>query len=96
MNIVLLTVTAFILLREVHVSDRAYAFLAPLGRASFGIYLVHVIVITELSKIPFIAAWFSAGSSIYMIPLLGLFGFLASYVVVAIVQKIPVLRWSMP
>ena len=95
-NIVLLTVTAFILLREVQVSDRVYAFLAPLGRASFGIYLVHVIVITELEKIPFIAAWFSAGSSIYMIPLLGLFGFLASYVVVAIVQKIPMLRWSMP
>jgi xanthosine utilization system XapX-like protein len=31
-----------------------------------------------------------------MIPLLGLLGFLISYVIVAIIQKIPVLRWSMP
>ncbi|HMU93632.1 MAG TPA: acyltransferase family protein [Anaerolineales bacterium] len=95
-NIVLLTVAAFILLREIPIDDRWYAFLAPLGRASFGIYLVHVIVLTELEKIPAIHYWFSAGSSVYMIPLLGLFGFAVSYLIVAVVQKIPVLRWAMP
>ena len=95
-NIVLLTVAAFVLLREVQIGDRLYAILAPLGRASFGIYLVHVIVITELEKIPAVHGWFSAGSSIYMIPLLGLFGFLASYLIVAIIQRIPVLRWIVP
>jgi len=31
-----------------------------------------------------------------MIPLLGLLGFLISFVVVAIIQKIPVLRWIVP
>ncbi|MBK7319889.1 MAG: acyltransferase family protein [Anaerolineales bacterium] len=95
-NIVLLTVIAFILLREIPISDRLYAFLAPLGRASFGIYLVHVIVLAILEQMPGVSGWFSAGSSVYMIPLLGLLGFMVSYVIVAIIQKIPVLRWSMP
>ncbi len=95
-NIVLLTASAFILFREVRIGDRLYAFLVPLSRASFGIYLVHVIVIAELEKIPAVHAWFSAGSSIYMIPLLGLLGFLASFIVVFVVQKIPILRLSMP
>jgi hypothetical protein len=31
-----------------------------------------------------------------MIPLLGLFGFLATFVVVAVIQRIPVLRWIVP
>ena len=96
MNIVLMTAFAFVLLREVQISDSLNNFLAPLGRASFGIYLVHVIVLAELEKLPVIRDWFSAGSSIYMIPLLGLFGYLVSFIIVAVIQKIPVLRWSVP
>jgi surface polysaccharide O-acyltransferase-like enzyme len=96
MNIVLMTVFAFVLLREVQIGDRLNNFLAPFSRASFGIYLVHVIVLATLEKMPMIRDWFSAGSSIYMIPLLGLLGFLVSFIVVAVIQKIPVLRWSVP
>lgn len=96
MNIVFMTAFAFILLREVQIGDTLNNFLVPLSRASFGIYLVHVIVLAELEKLPFISSWFSAGSSVYMIPLLGLLGFLISFVVVAIIQKIPVLRWIVP
>ncbi len=96
MNIVLLTVFAYILLCEVRVGDRLNQFLVPLSRASFGIYLVHVIVLELLEKIPVVRDWFSAGSAIYMIPVLGLIGFMLSYLVVAVIQKIPVLRWSVP
>jgi surface polysaccharide O-acyltransferase-like enzyme len=96
MNIVLMTAFAFILLREVQIGDAVNAVLAPLSRASFGIYLIHVIVLAELEKLPLISGWFSAGSAVYMIPLLGLFVFLVSYIVVAIIQKIPVLRWIVP
>jgi surface polysaccharide O-acyltransferase-like enzyme len=96
MNIVLMTAFAFILLREVQIGDTLYGFLAPLSRASFGIYLVHVIVFAELGKLPIVSSWFSAGSSIYMIPLLGLLGFFVSFIVVAVIQKIPVLRWTVP
>jgi surface polysaccharide O-acyltransferase-like enzyme len=96
MNIVLMTVFAFILLREVEIGDRLNNILVPLSRASFGIYLVHVIVLAELEKLPFVSSWFSAGSSVYMIPLLGLFGFFVSFVLVAVIQKIPVLRWIVP
>lgn len=96
MNIVLMTAFAFILLREVQIGDSLNNFLAPLSRASFGIYLVHVIVLAELEKLPFVSSWFSVGSSVYMIPLLGLLGFFVSFVIVAVIQKIPVLRWIVP
>jgi surface polysaccharide O-acyltransferase-like enzyme len=96
MNIVFMTAFAFVLLREVQIGDTLNNFLVPLSRASFGIYLVHVIVLAELEKLPFVSSWFSVGSSVYMIPLLGLLGFLISFVVVAIIQKIPVLRWIVP
>jgi surface polysaccharide O-acyltransferase-like enzyme len=96
MNIVLMTAFAFILLREVQIGDNLYRFLVPLSRASFGIYLVHVIVLAELEKMPVVSNWFSMGSSVYMIPLLGLLGFLISFIVVAILQKIPVVCWIVP
>jgi len=95
-NIVLMTAFAFILLREVQISDSLNTFLVPLSRASFGVYLVHVIVLAELEKLPVVNSWFSAGSSVYMIPLLGLLGFLVSFVIVAVIQKIPVLRLIVP
>ncbi|CAG1005836.1 O-acetyltransferase WecH [Anaerolineales bacterium] len=96
MNIVLMTAFAFILLKEVQVDDRLNRIFDPLSRASFGIYLAHVIVLAELEKLPVVSAWFSMGSSVYMIPLLGLMVFLVSFIVVAIIQKIPVLRWIVP
>jgi len=95
-NIVPMTVFAFILLREVQIGDRLNSFLVPLSRASFGIYLVHVIVLDVLEKLPYTSSWFSAGSSVYMIPLLGLLGFFVSFVIVAVIQKIPILRWIVP
>ena len=96
MNVVLMTAFAFVLLREVHIGDRVNGFLVPLSRASFGIYLAHVIVMAELEKLPMVSSWFSMGSSVYMIPLLGLMVFLVSFVLVALIQKIPVLRWIVP
>ncbi len=95
-NVVLMTALAFILLREVKIGDRLNRFLAPLSRASFGIYLIHVIVLAELEKLPLVSGWFSMGSPVYMIPLLGSMVFLASFVLVAIIQKVPVLRWIVP
>jgi surface polysaccharide O-acyltransferase-like enzyme len=95
-NIVLMTAFAFILLREVQISDSVNNFLVPLSRASFGIYLAHVIVLAELEKLPFVSGWLSIGSSEYMIPLIGLLVFLISFVLVAVIQKIPVLRWIVP
>ena len=96
MNVVLMTAFAFILLREVPIGDRLNGFLVPLSRASFGIYLAHVIVMAELEKLPMVSDWFSMGSSVYMIPLLGLMVFLVSFILVAIIQKIPILRWIVP
>ncbi len=96
MNIVLMTAIAFILLREVQIGDNLNNFLVPLSRASFGIYLAHVIVLAELEKLPFLNNLFSTGSATYMIPLIGLLCFFISYVIVAVIQRIPVLRSIVP
>lgn len=95
-NIVLMSVSAFALLKRVSVGDRINALLAPLGRASFGIYLIHVIVLDALMGVDVFAALSSAGNSLYMIPLLGLLVFLISFSIVYVLQKIPFLRMIVP
>jgi len=95
-NIVLMSVFAYILLREVRIGERLYRFLVPFSRASFGVYLVHMLVLDLLERIPLVQGWLSAGSAVYMMPFLGLIGYLSSYLVIAILQRIPVLRWSVP
>jgi surface polysaccharide O-acyltransferase-like enzyme len=96
LNIVFMSVTAFILLREAIVSDKWASFITPFSKASFGIYLIHVIVLVEMGKIHSIGSMFTIGDSIYMIPLLGLIGFLVSFILVYILQKILVVRHIVP
>lgn len=95
-NVVLMSVSAFILLRAVKVSGRFNACLAPLSKASFGIYLLHVIVIDEMVSLQPFSGWMTMGSSVYMMPLLGLFGFTVSFVIIYILQKIPLMRGIVP
>lgn len=96
LNVVFMSVAAFILLREAVVSDQLALLITPLSKASFGIYLIHVIILVEIAKIHPIDSWFASGNSIYMIPLLGLLGFLISFIFVYILQKIPVARYIVP
>lgn len=98
-NVVLMSVCAYILLKAVgeHLyyrsgghSPRAFS-LASL--ASFGIYLVHIIVLSW-----FLTGTFgfkllpTSGPPIIMVPLLALLVFLISFGIVYVIQKIPVLR----
>ncbi len=96
LNVVFMSVSAFILLREAVVSDQLALLLTPISKASFGIYLIHVIILVEIAKIRPIGSLFANGNSIYMIPLLGLLGFLISFIFVYILQKIPVVRYIVP
>ncbi len=95
-NIVALSAAAFVLLRELPVNDGFNRVLAPFSKASFGVYLIHVIVLDEMAKSQLFNAWFNTGNSIYMIPLLGLLGFVVSFVFVYLLQKIPVVRSIVP
>lgn len=95
-NVVLMSCALFVALVDLPVSDPAYRFIQPVSRASFGIYLVHVIVMVELFSISPFSGWSMLGTAIFMIPLMGLLGFVLSFLLIFILQKVPVLRSTVP
>lgn len=95
-NVVLMSCSLFIALTGLDVSDLIDRITVPLSRASFGIYLVHVIVMFQFFWFPAFLAWSSQGSAIYMIPLLGFVGFGLSFLLVFVLQRTPVLKMVVP
>ena len=95
MNIVLLSVSAYILLKAAGEAifakprPRLAKMAVGLTSASFGIYLVHVFVLNILRQNSLGPL---DGSPIYMVPVTVLLIFLISWVIIAILQKIPILR----
>jgi surface polysaccharide O-acyltransferase-like enzyme len=95
-NVVLMSCSLFVALINMPVSDSIYRIVSPLSRASFGIYLAHVIVIAQLfAFLPF-SFLLTIGNGIFMMPLLGLLGFVATFLLVFLVQKIPILSKIVP
>lgn len=94
-NIAFLSVSAYILLKAA--GDAIFSVPRPqlskwavsLTSASFGMYLVHVFVLTYLKRINIAPL---DGPVIYMVPVTTILTFLISWVIIAILQKIPILR----
>jgi surface polysaccharide O-acyltransferase-like enzyme len=95
MNIVLLAVSAYILLKAAGeaIFSKPHPRLAKLAvgltSASFGMYLVHVFVMNFLRGYQISPL---AGPAIYMIPLTTVTVFIISWIIIAILQKIPFVR----
>lgn len=95
-NVVIMSWALFLLLKDIQISDRLYRFIVPLKNTSFGIYLVHMIIITELfTRAPF-SILTKIGSGAYMPLVLGLIGFVGSFLITYIMQKIPILKNIVP
>jgi len=95
-NVVIMSCAFFAALVGRPVSDSAYRFFFPLSRASFGIYLAHVIVMTQFFSTPPFSILPEIGSNVYMIPVLGLLGFGLTFFLIFILQKIPILKKIVP
>lgn len=95
-NVALMSAAAFICLIRVNVRDSFYRLISPLSSASFGIYLAHVIVMAELFSIPLFSNLTSMGIGVVMIPLIGLLGFVSTFAVIFILQRIPIIKSSVP
>jgi fucose 4-O-acetylase-like acetyltransferase len=95
LNIVLLSISAFILLKAAGEAlfarprPRLVKLATHLTSVSFGIYLVHVFVLNYLRRNSLGPL---DGSPIYMVPVTTILVFLISWVIIAILQKIPILR----
>ena len=99
LNIILMAIGAFVLLKAA--GERISPWLARLSSlvspSSFGIYLVHSIILVWMA-----AGWESlglqtaAGSSLLVIPLVAIIAFLISWGVTFVMRKIPILRTVVP
>jgi surface polysaccharide O-acyltransferase-like enzyme len=99
LNIVLMTISIFFWLKYVgenlgaRLNIRALGWARGLSTSTFGIYLVHALALTIIRKgvLGFQLTELS-GSPYVMIPVLAALVFIVSYLVIAILQRIPYLR----
>lgn len=102
LNVILASGGIFLLLRwaseaKAFVSPGMHTFLRTLAVGTFGIYLVHVLVLEGLGDwIPFWGMNTSLGIAIWSIPLSSLLVFLLSFWIVTVMQKIPVVKYIVP
>lgn len=102
-NVIGMSIAAFILLRHwVEKCDRLNAgktaeVLVQLSAASFGVYLIHPLFLYAFGEGLFGFTLTSvSGNPVIFVPIVVLATFAASYVVIRIIQKIPVLRQIVP
>jgi surface polysaccharide O-acyltransferase-like enzyme len=99
LNVILASSTVFLLLRwiseaNIFSSSRAYALMRTFAASAFGIYLVHILVIEVLSSwIPFVHINSFMGNAIWSVPLVSMVVFFLSFLIVRILQKIPILKY---
>ncbi len=102
LNVILASSTAFLLLRwiseaNIFSSSNAYALMRTFAIGAFGIYLVHILVIEVLSGwIPFVHINSFMGNAIWSVPLVSMVVFILSFLIVRILQKIPILKYIVP
>jgi surface polysaccharide O-acyltransferase-like enzyme len=95
-NIVLMSFAAFIALKNIGEKisdDRAARWLGRFARASFGIYLVHALVLTYLRRYGMSAL---SGPAVVTVPAICLAIVLISWGLVAVIQRVPILREIAP
>jgi surface polysaccharide O-acyltransferase-like enzyme len=102
LNVIVASAGAFLFLRwfaetKLPASSAVRDAIRWLAAASFGIYLVHVLVIEILAGwIPGIHVDTFMGSPLWSVPLMTGIVFIVSFLIVAILQKIPVLNRIVP
>jgi len=99
LNIILMAVGVFILLKAAakRISPGLAHFSAIVSQSSFGIYLIHsIILLWMISGWETLGFQTSMGPSIVVIPLVTLIAFLISWGITFVMRKIPLLRTVVP
>jgi surface polysaccharide O-acyltransferase-like enzyme len=102
MNVIIAAGAAFVLLRcmaeaRAFTSPRIQSFTRSLATASFGIYLIHILVIEVLNdRIPLLHLNSFMGYPLWSVPLVTMIVFLLSFVMVRGMQKIPIIKLIVP
>ena len=102
LNVIFASGAAFLLLRWISegtlfTSPNVHALMRTLATSTFGIYLIHVIVIEVLRYgIPCLQVSSFMGNAIWSIPFASTVVFILSFLIVHILQKIPILKHIVP
>ena len=99
LNVVAMSASAFLLLKQLgrRVSPTAEGMLVTLSRSSFGIYLVHMLVLGwVLQAAPLIGLSQSSGPSLLAMPLAALIVFMISFLITHLLRLIPVVKTIVP
>jgi len=102
LNVILASGAVFLLFRWVSerkpfTSPDFQATMRTVATSTFGIYLIHIIVIEVLSGwIPFLQINSFMGNAIWSVPLVSAIVFTLSFLTVRILQKLPILKYIMP
>jgi len=102
LNVIFASGAAFLLLRWISegtlfTSPNVHALMRTLATSTFGIYLIHVIVIEVLRYgIPYFQVSSFMGNAIWSIPFASTVVFILSFLIVYILQKIPILKHIVP
>src|ERR1044072_3173923 len=102
LNVILASGAAFLLLRWVSerqpfTSRSLHTITRTLALSTFGIYLIHILIVEILSSwVPFLHINSLMGNAIWSIPLVSALVFTISFLTVRILQKIPVLQYIVP
>ena len=102
LTVILASGAAFLLLRWISegkyfASPVAQALTGALATSAFGIYLIHILVIEALSGwIPSVHINSLIGNPIWSIPFVNILVFSLSFLIVRVLQNIPILKYLVP
>lgn len=102
LNVILASGAAFVLLRRISevrifTASKIHSITRLLTSASFGIYLIHVLVIEVLSdRIPLAHINSFMGYPIWSVPLVSTIVFILSFLIVRAIQAIPIINQVVP
>jgi len=100
-NVILLSVSAFILLKYIFsrivISEKHKTILNILNSASFGIYLIHPMIMRHLRKGTFGLSWdVLKNNAIYSVPIMAILTFGIAFVITLLLRQIPYVRKCVP
>ena len=96
LNVIVMAAAGFVLLSRAKIGGGLQKFIEPQSRASFGIYLIHVMVLGWMMNHAPFNAWYASTADWLVIPALTIAGYIISFVIVFVMQKIPVVRSLVP
>ena len=96
LNVILMAAAGFVLLSRVKIGDGLQKFIEPQSRASLGVYLIHILVLAWMMNHAPFQAWYASATAWLVIPALTMAGYVISFAIVFVMQKIPLVRALVP